>query len=128
MPLPLVGAQAVLSGMPEFNRNADQVNAKIGGITQKMSGMGGVAQRAGGLVSGAFKAMAIGVGGAVAGIGAVGGGLAKLAYDASVLPGIESVFKNMTTSMGVDADALMGKMREASYGAVKDFDLGHHFL
>lgn len=123
MPLPLVGAQAVLSGMPEFNRNADQVNAKIGGITTKMSGMGGVAQRASGLVSGAFKAMAIGVGGAVAGIGAVGGGLAKLAYDASVLPGIESVFKNMTTSMGVDADALMGKMREASYGAVKDFDL-----
>lgn len=29
----------------------------------------------------------------------------------------------MTQSMGVDSDALMGKMRAASYGAVKDFDL-----
>lgn len=123
MPLPLVGAHAVLEGMPEFNRNADQVNSKIGGIHEKMSGLGGIASKAGGLVGGAFKAMAIGTVGAVSSVGAVGGAILKLGYDAANLPGIESVFKNMTNAMGVDADALMGKMRDASYGAVKDFDL-----
>jgi phage-related protein/roadblock/LC7 domain-containing protein len=123
MPLPLVGAHAVLDGMPEFNKNADIINSKVGGIHDKMSGLGGVSQKASGLVSGAFKAMATAGVASVAGIGAVGGGLLKIAYDAANLPGIQSVFSNMTASMGVDAEALMGKMRAASYGAVKDFDL-----
>lgn len=123
MPLPLVGAHAVLEGMPEFSKNADLVNSKVGGIHDKMGVLGTISQKAGGLVSGAFKVMAGASVAAVAGIASVGGGILKLGYDAAALPGIESVFKNMTNSMSVDADALMGKMRAATYGAVKDFDL-----
>lgn len=123
MPLPLVGAHAVLDGMPEFNKNADIMNQKVGALHTKMSGLGGVAQRAGSLVGSAFRTMAEVGAGAAAGIAAVGGGILKLGYDAANLPGIESVFKNMTAAMSVDADALMTKMRAASYGAVKDFDL-----
>lgn len=123
MPLPLVGAQAVLAGMPQFNKDADTMNSKIGGIHQKMGGLGGVARQAGNLVSSAFSTMVKGAVGAGAAVTAIGGGILKLGYDAANLPGIQSVFNNMTTSMGVDAEALMGKMRAASYGAVKDFDL-----
>lgn len=123
MPLPLVGAQAVLQGVPQFSKDADTVNSKIGGIHQGFLGLGGVAGKAGDLVAGGLKTMALAGVGAVTGIGAVGGAILKLSYDAANLPGIESVFKNMTNSMGVDAEALMGKMRAASYGAVKDFDL-----
>lgn len=123
MPLPLVGAHAVLEGVPQFTKDADTVNNKVGAIHKTFGGLGGIAQGAGNAVAGGLKTMALAGVGAVTGIGAVGGAILKLGYDASSLPGIESVFRNMTSSMSVDADALMGKMREASYGAVKDFDL-----
>lgn len=73
MPLPLVGAHAVLEGVPQFSRDADTVNDKVGNIHKGFLGLGGVAGKAGDLVAGGFKTMALGGAAAITTVGAVGG-------------------------------------------------------
>lgn len=123
MGLPLVGAHAVLTGVPQFETEAGKVNSSVGNMQKNFVGLSTGAQGFGltfGRAMGGIEAAALG---AVAVVGKLGGSLLKDVYDAGPIANIEKVYHNMTTNFGIDSEKLMLDLRKASYGAVDDFEL-----
>ncbi len=123
MGLPLVGAHAVLTGVPEFEQSSNKVNNAVGGIQRNFVGLTAGAEGFGLTFGRAFS----GVEAALLGVAAVGvkvgKSLLKDVFDAGPIANIEKVYYNMTKSFGVNSEKLMKDLRAASYGAVDDFEL-----
>lgn len=123
MGLPLVGAHAVLTGVPEFEQSSNKVNNAVGGIQRNFVGLSAGAEGFGLTFGRAFS----GVEAALLGVAAVGvkvgKSLLKDVFDAGPIANIEKVYYNMTKNFGVNSEKLMKDLRAASYGAVDDFEL-----
>ena len=74
-----------------------------------------------------LAAVAAGGLGAAAGIAAVGGAMAKLAYDAIPLQGIQSAFDGIAKSAGTSGDAMRAALRKGASGMVTDRELMKSF-
>lgn len=121
--LPLVGAHAVLTGLPEFESSANKVNSAVGNINRNFVGLTATSEGFGLTFGRAFSGVETALLG-IAAVGAkVGKSLLKDIYDAGPIANIEKVYHNMTTNFGIDSEKLMKELRAASYGAVDDFEL-----
>jgi hypothetical protein len=94
----------------------DQVSGPVGRIQNRLGGL----KSAFGTIAKVGAGAMIGLGGAAI---AAGAGIVKLASDAAKLEPIERDFTRLAESIGETTDAMLGGMREASYGMVADADL-----
>lgn len=122
MPLPLVGAKAVLDGVGQFQADSNKVNQAVGGMHASFGAFLKTGEGTGILIQGLNGIATAGLAAAGALVKA-GKGMLGLVYEAGPQQNVMRVFKNMTESFGVDSTKLLEQLRKASYGAADDFEL-----
>ena len=91
------------------------LDKQAGSITQSFSNLatGGVGAFLGGL----------GIGATVAAVQQLGGAVMDLGRQAASVHAVRDSFRDLTSNVGQDADAMLGALRNASYGMISDADL-----
>lgn len=150
MALPKVGVQAVVEGLPSFQKGMETVNSLTKSVSASMErslgknkGFGSATEaldkftdKTKEAIGEALKGIPV-IGGfsdeilamvnpttlAIAGLVALAAAIVNLGVEGGKIKGVEDSYNTLTASIGQTSDALLGRLREASRGTITDFKL-----